>query len=394
MTQPGSRDSGNAVEEKLPRRDFVILPLLSLLTIATCLAAAEMTSRHFFAADVQDTCQIDGAAIDAGHIPNCTTRLKAAEGPWVTNQYNDCGYRTKESCGPKPIGSERIALIGSSESEGLYVAYDETFATRTAGALTRILGRPVEVQNLARTPCSLICVSHQVDEALALKPDLLLLAIDPYDVEYLDPAQMSNRYSPSIPREGPPASSGNSNPLARISLLAKNSSSMVAGEHFLFQNASTYARIYLHYGDHADYLRTGFSPAWDRRFDALEVLLAEMARKADTAKVPFVLIEIPSVAQASLSAEKTLPAGVDPYGFNERLKQIASRRGIEFIDGLEALKGGPEVNKLFYVTDGHINAEGHALIARALVEQLTKGEGGGLLGRNEAYRETASEQIR
>jgi hypothetical protein len=297
-----------------------------------------------------------------------------------------------EPCGPKPAGSTRIVLIGSSGSEGLYVKYGETFAERTARDLTRILRRPVEIQNLGRTACLPICVSQEIDEALALTPDILIWATDPWDIEHLDPAQMPNRYILTEPHPAVAAREAKSSLLAKVSASVSQSYSMVAAEHFLFQNTSTYARMYLHYGDHADYLRTGFSIAWEKRFDAFEILLAEMAHKADASNVPFVLVEIPSLAQAALASENSLPAGVDPHAFSARLKQISSRQGIQFVDGLEAFRGGPEVSTLYYLADGHINQEGHLLISHALVEQLTKEDSAALLGRNAPQGQTASGQ--
>ncbi len=318
--------------------------------------------------------------------------MKTAEGPWVTNHYNECGYRTRESCGPKPAGSIRIALIGSSGSEGLYVDYEETFAARTASDLTRILGRPVEVQNLSRTACFPICVFQQTDKALALKPDLLIMAVDPYDIEHLDPVQVSNRNQPIPPHQAAAAVAQNLSFLVKINSFIKQSVAMVAVEHFVFQNTSTYARIYLHYGDHADYLRAGFSPAWEKRLGAFEILLAEMAKKSSAANVPFALIEIPSLAQASLSKEQPLPPGVDPYALNLRLRQISFRHGVQFIDGLDAIKQGPGANELFYVAEGHMNSEGQKLISRALVEQLTNQQSAALLSLNQTDRHLASEQ--
>ena len=35
-------------------------------------------------------------------VPNCKARYKSGEGPWAENDYNECGYRSKESCLTKP----------------------------------------------------------------------------------------------------------------------------------------------------------------------------------------------------------------------------------------------------------------------------------------------------
>jgi len=391
MIQSNASDRENS-EAKLPRRDWILLPMLSLLTVAVCLIAAEVTAKHFFASEERDTCLSDSSRPDSEHRPNCSTRMKTAEGPWVTNQYNQCGYRTKESCGPKPPGTTRIVLMGSSGSEGLYVEYQQTIAARTASELTRILGRPVEVQNLGRASCFPVCVFREIDQALALKPDILIMTIDPFDIEHVDAAQVSSRHMPVQPQQAPAAVAQKSSLMARVHSSIKSSVSMIAVEHFAFQNTSTYSRLYLHYGDHADYLRTGFSPAWEKRFDDFEIVLAEMADKSKTANVPFVLVATPSLTEASLSKEKSPPAGVDPYAFNARLQQISSRHGVQFVDTLGAFKSGPGANELFYVSEGHMNGEGQGLVSRALVEQLTKEQSPLLSGRNLTKMQIAVEQ--
>ena len=97
-------------------------------------------------------------------------------------------------------------------------------------------------------------------------------------------------------------------------------------------------RLYLLSGEHAAYLRTTLSPAWDSRLEACDIVFAEMAEKAHAANVPIALVEVPSLAQVSLVSMKNIPPGLDPYVFNERLRQISERHGIQFIDVLDALQ--------------------------------------------------------
>ena len=117
--------TSTAEEAPLPRRDLLILPLISICTIVLCLIAAESLASYFFASQELNPCMVADPVHGAKFKPNCTVRMKAAEGPWVTSSYNDCGYRTKESCGPKSPGTTRIALLGSSASEGFYNSYDQ-----------------------------------------------------------------------------------------------------------------------------------------------------------------------------------------------------------------------------------------------------------------------------
>ncbi|HZL52454.1 MAG TPA: hypothetical protein VFC37_16060 [Terracidiphilus sp.] len=392
MRQSNAADPGNVQEAKLPRRDLIILPLLSLLTLAVCLLAAEAAARYFFVAQRDDSCSIDDSNIVFRYRANCTTHGKAAEGPWVTHQFNDCGYRTKESCGPKPPGTTRIALVGASVAEGYLVAYDETFAARAARQLTLDLGRPIEIQNMGREQCYAVCAFRRVDEALALKPDLILLAVNSSDFEKMDLSDVANRFKPMQPvvdqielrHKMDPR-----NPLNAVQDFVGKSRAGIAALHFLFQNPATYVRMYLISGERSAYLRRSSSPAWEKRLDAYDLLLDEMAQKARDANVPIVLMEVPTVAQASLVSMSTMPPGLDPYTLDRRLAQITARHGIQFIDALDAFKQGPPANKLFYVVDGHLNSAGHGVVSSVLVAQLEKEQSAALLGQNEAQRSAA-----
>jgi len=388
MSQSNLGDPESLKEAKLPRRDFVILPLIGLLTVAVCLLAAEAVAGYFFSASRDDSCRTRDPMIVFRFRNNCTANAKPAEGPWISYHFNDCGYRTKESCGPKPPGTTRIVLLGASVAEGYYVEYDDTFAARAAKQLTRELSRPVEVQNMGREQCYPTCVFHRIDEALALKPDILLLAVTPSDIERINPSEMAARYQPMLRlRSSEPG--GKQSFYSQVQDLLGQSHAAIAAQHFMFQNTQTYLRLYLLGREHSDYLRTPLSPAWEKRMDAYEIMLDEIAGKARDANVPVVLIETPSLAQAALLSANKMPPGVSPHSFNERLNQISSRHGIQFIDVLESFKGGPEASKLFYIVDSHMNGAGNALVSTALVDQLMKEQHEALLGRNEAQQPAA-----
>jgi hypothetical protein len=247
---------------------------------------------------------------------------------------------------------------------------------------------------MGREACGPVCVYRQIDEALALNPDILVLSIDPYDIRHLELAQMPYRDLPVLPRQTADPTADVYDPFMAVKAFITRSSSIIAAEHFLFQDASIYDRVYLHYKDNADYLRTPFSPLWEKRLAAFDIMLTEMARKSSAAHVPFVLLEIPSLPQVALARENNLPAGVDPKAFNERLKQIALRQGVQFVDGSDDFKHAPELSKLFYVTDGHLNAEGHAYVSRALVDQLIKVQFSTLMNGNKTQRQTTARQER
>jgi hypothetical protein len=359
---------------RLPRRDLIVLPLLSILTITLLLFGSEVAARHFFPeSSGGDPCRVADATIGFKYRPNCTSRVKSAEGPWVVNHYNECGYRTTESCGPKPSRTMRIALIGSSVAQGSYVGYDEIWATRAARDLTRMCRRPVEVQNLGREVCLPICEFHRIDEALALKPDLAVMTVSPYDLEHLVPSDIPDVSNPLQQRPASTAAPETLSPLKRAQNLVTESRAVTVAEHYLFQDPSTYMRIYLAYGDKADFLRTPFSPLWEARLEGFDLLLREIAEKFHAAHVPFALIEMPSLAQVSVLALKSPPPGIDPYALNQRLEEISSRHGVQFINVLDSFRRTPGSNKLFYMVDGHLDGKGQVLVSAPFVDQLTQG---------------------
>jgi hypothetical protein len=359
--------------KKLPRRDLIILPLIAFSTIVFLLLASEVTARFFFAKDNADQCVVPDSRIGFRYRPNCTTRLKAAEGPWVENHYNDCGYRSAASCGARPPGTLRVALIGSSIAEGFFVSTDQALAARAEKALTERCGRPVQVQNLGREQCFPVCTFRRMDEALALKPDLVLFAFSPFDLENLLSVDVANRMSPNL--QNRTVANTKVSALRRVQQLFSKSSALTAVEHFLFQDPDTYLRIALNNHDTAEFMRPDMSPVWDQRLANLDLLVGEMAQKADAAHVPLALMEIPSLAQASVLAVKQPPPGVDVYGLNRRLTAIAAKHNIRFVNVMDSFQRTPGSNRMFYVVDGHLNGAGQALLVEPLVDQLTEGAG-------------------
>src|ERR1700733_43552 len=378
---------------RLPRRGLVILPLLSILTIVFLLVGSEVAARRFFPeSSGGDPCRVADAAIGFKYRPNWTSRVKSAEGPWVVNHYNECGYRTNESCGPKPPGSTRIAVIGSSVAQGSYVGYDEIWATRAARDLTRMCRRTVEVQNLGREVCLPICQFHRIDEALTLTPDLAVLTVSPYDIERLVPSEIPGVSKPLPQQPASTTAPQTLSPLKRAQTFVTESRAVTVAEHYLFQDPSTYVRIYLSYGDKADFLRTPFSPRWEERLEGFDLLLSKIADKFHAAHVPFVLVEMPSLAQVSVLALKSPPPGVDPYALNQRLEEISSRHGVQFVNVLDSFRQTPGSNKLFYMVDGHLGGKGQALVSAPFVQRLTQGTTPALPGCSAAQPAQSADQ--
>jgi hypothetical protein len=330
-------------------------------------------TRIIWSEQEKNACLVPSSDIGHGVKPNCTARTKNAEGSWATYHYNECGYRGSTSCGPKPFGSVRIAIMGASVSQALFVTDDQTYFARTSSELSRLCHRTVDVQNLGSPGASPLFAYHRVDEALALKPDVVLYPIAPFDIEQqIDPKELLERNNSTRPPQKAAVHEPLS-PLRRLQRILIDSRTVLVAQHFLFQNKDTYLRLYLNYGDKADFLRQPFTSAWQQRFADLSLLVGDAASKMRAAGVPFIVIPVPSRAEAALLSSQRLPPRVDPFAFGRQIEKIASDHGAGYVDLMEPFSRIPNSESLFYVVDGHVTPEGETVIAQSLIQKLQDG---------------------
>lgn len=361
-------------ESTFAKKDLILLPLVSLCTLLALLAVAEILSRVSYPEQETNACAISGQGSEGYTFKaNCTATTKNAEGPWVTYRFNDCGYRSDTSCQPVQPGTLRIAVLGSSVSQGLNVRYEDTYFAISAGELRQACQRPIDVQNLGKPATSPIFAYQHVDEALKLKPDVVLFLLAPFDLEQqIDPEALANRNSPDHPLTHNAVVVPLS-PMRRLQSLVMSSRAVLVAEHFLLQNRETFLRIYLNYKDKADFLRQPFTPAWQKRFADMDLIIGDMATKIAAAGVPFIVIPVPSRAEAALLSSKQWPPGVDPTAFGRTLEKIATDHGASYVDLMRPFAEHPNSQELFLVVDGHVAASGQRVIAENLTKKLLDG---------------------
>ena len=355
----------------VPKKDLLVLPFLSLVTVVVMLGTSEMAARSIWPEQAKDACEIRKGD-DISFRKNCRSTIKAAEGPWVDNAYNDCGYRTRESCGPKKPGTTRIAVVGSSISFGFQVPYDQSYPALTSRALTKQCGRPVELQSTGAPHNTLLTVYKHFDEALALHPDMVIFTLNPYDVQINDmrpelEGQLDNPIgTTSTPKAPERVSSFKSDILTPL----KQSRSIYMLQHQLYMDPATYIKLYLLYGDSGSgYLKNSFSPGWQRNIQNLDSLVAAMARKTEAAHIPLVILTVPAAAQVALQSSAPR-IGLDPEAFARQISSVASAHGVQAIDTLPAMAGDDKPMSMFYVVDGHVGPSGQSRIAATLDDQL------------------------
>ncbi len=324
-------------------------------------AVAETTARIIYVEQIKNACSVPDPVLGHRFLPDCTAMTKTAEGPWVSNSYNSCGYRSPQSCGPVPANTRRVALIGSSISEGFMVAYENTVAGRLATDLTAQCHAPVDVQNLGYLEEKGDRLMLGMDAALKLRPQAVLLLVMTNDVNLDD----------EMPEEAAKVENGPQvSLLHRLAPLLRSSRAVKVAQGLLFRNASIFTSIYLLNGDRADYLRPPFSPIWQQRLADFDDRIGRLAKRASDAGVPFVLTYVPQQAQAALLVQHDLPKGVDPLALGKAIGEIAARHGIIYHDASMEFRTLPDPIKLFYHVDGHVNGEGYPIIAAALASEF------------------------
>lgn len=351
----------------LAKRDLLIIPLIVVLTLACLLGVSEMLARYFYPAQPLDACQVPDDTMGTRFKAGCTSTTKAPEGPWVTNHYNECGFRSAASCALKPPGSLRVVAFGSSLTQGYLVPDEQSYPERVGTALGAICHRPVDVQNVASIGYNWSRAQLNFDEAIKLSPDVLITSIVPFDLER-DPDSFAPATAPSAPATPAPPP-----PLLNRLYVAikEQARSAYVAQYFYFKNAQAFTDLYLHYGEKANFLRTPFSPFWQTRLDSYEKLLADMARQAQAAQVPLVLVYVPQRAQVALISGTPAPEGVDPWAFSKAIGDIARRHGILYVNTSDDFSRLKNAADLYYPVDGHPSGAGHAVIADAVISRLS-----------------------
>lgn len=362
----------------LPRRDLILIPLIAVATALLMFAVAEAVARRFFAERQEGNCGRPDPILPYRYAPNCSFKNKAAEGPLVSYSFNECGYRTPETCGPRPIGHLRLVLLGASTAMGFKTPFEDSLAAQAGKVMTAACKRPVELQNFGVAGYKLIDQYVRMNEALALKPDLIVLVLTPYElVTVTSPESMALRDQPERLKKKadappPPAASA----LSRATEILSNSRAALAAQYLLFQKRDSYIQLFLKHGDKADYLRDPLPPAWVKRLSDVDVLVGGMADRARAQGVPFAIVFTPQRVQAALSDPAARPPGVDPRSLGRALQRLAHAHDIAFVDVVDDFLGIPSSEQLFFPVDGHMTAEGHHVSGLAMARGLlTAGQG-------------------
>ena len=387
MTPLSTSSPVTRTEAAVPPRDWLLLPVLSLLTICGLAVSVEAIARRAFPATPATlaSCEVrldrpEGARA----IPNSVCWEKLPEGPLTRYAFNRFGDREDVERGPKAPGAYRIVMTGTSLAIGRYVPRESTLAALLPAELERRTGRKIDVYNESMMQGFPVSTGMRFDEILAAQPDLILWIVVPLDLDYT-PEELYRQEPPPLP-----ASAGKARSMERAWYLLKTAyagdtiAEMVRDHfnrtrtalmlrHVLYESQSRYVESFLKGSQDTEFLRTSPSAEWQKKLEEFDSDANEVASRAKAAGVPLVAVLVPNRAQAAMISMGQWPQGYDPYKLREAIRSTIMRHGGIYIDILPGFRGIANPERDYYPVDGHPDAHGHALLAALIAKGLTDG---------------------
>jgi hypothetical protein len=406
MTRTNGTEPGAVKEPNSRRRDWILLPSLSLLTICFIVVSAELLSRWLYPV-TQDGFQNCFAANDlmggAAVKPNSVCWEQTPESSLkVEYRFNRRGHRAGAELNPKPPGVYRIVLIGSSFTQGLFVPREKTFAALLPEELSMETGRRVEVYNEATGgrfrggPFPTQNSAQHFDEVLAAQPDLVLWMITPDDVMNAGSNENGDFRDRGALQQDPPSATGSARPRSfwnkftasiaegtfgeRLRSRWEETRTSIVLKHLLIASESQdeYIQSYLRNGENANSLKTEPDAKWQMQLQYFDAELAEIVGLTKNAGLPLVAVFVPNRPQAAMISNGDWPAGYDPFKLKNEVRDNVVSHGGHFIDILPDYCGVPSPEQDYFPVDGHPDADGQAIIFRFLAKGLTSGAVQGL----------------
>jgi len=379
MTSPKTDGPENQGEPELRRSDWILLPMLGILTIVILAVSVELFARWIFpqlgTGPAGEDCMIFSDPVTGSRgIPNCRVMEKIAEGPEFQYRFNNLGFRSDTDFGPKAPGTYRIVMLGTSTTMGMRVPINQTFAVLLPMELSRRTGRKIELYNEAMPYRAPDVIADHFSEVLNAKPDMVLWALNIGDVGN----QGKNKMLPIHDRKDSfsvrawhriqeARAAGSFMDLIRY--IFRHTRTAVLLTHYLYNSRSQYIKASIL----TDKYMT--EPTQDQRIklQQFDQDFARIESQASKEGVLLVVVLLPDHAQTDMILSQDLPPGVDPYESDREIRSIVTKHGGTYIDIFPDVRRHPELQYGYYNADGHPNALGHAIFTEVLAKELTNG---------------------
>jgi hypothetical protein len=373
----------------LPKSDWIVLPALSLLTMALIIGAFELTARIFFAESKTTTLKclvVNDSSTGVRAIPNTSCSQKMAESDLVQYTINSCGHRAGMECLPKAADTYRIVMVGSSFNYGMGVPREQSFAALLPEDLALRTGRKIELYNEAMQWGHPHSVVLRFKEVLAAKPDMILWPLTPVDFASVDVT-----LPPGPPPVDPKAPAVGVWNRLRTALTSRSPTEIVAKtwtrmantlnethtvfllQHEIFKSQSQFVKQYLMQPAASDYLRRDPTAETRQHLASFARYFSDVEAQAKNIGATIVVVLLPERAQAAMISMKESPAGYDPYKLGREVESIVTSRGGTYVDILSSFRSIPNPEQYYMPVDGHPTVDGHAMISRLLAQALTDG---------------------
>jgi hypothetical protein len=367
---------------KFPARQAIVLPLIGLLTLVVIGVPTEIVARLLFSETpigARSCLILNDSSTGVRGVPNSQCTERTYESERVQYKFNSCGHRAAMECGQKRPGTFRIVMVGSSIAHGFTVPFDKSFGALLPQLLSKETERDIELYNQAMPWGTPHNVYLRFNEALAEQPDLLLWAVTPWDIFFVD-LTVPATHAAALPNQAVGSSTWDrlkatvfrTPDLSRISWVSSRAVFML--QHILYKSDSIYLSHSLSATDeYASSLKDKPGKEWQDKLQKFDNYVAEMTARAKAAHVPFIFTALPRHAQVVMISGGVAPPGVNPYSFGDQIKAIVEKNGGTYIDILEQFRNVPNVDGTFYPVDQHVTVQGHQLLAQMIANGLTQG---------------------
>lgn len=391
----------NTTERKLPRRDWILLPLTGLTTITLLLGSIESIARANVGTGSEQVgmgpCIIsDDLTTGVRFVPNSECHDMSMEASWTDYKFNSHGHREDSEYGQKAQGTYRIVMTGSSIAFGFVVDREKSFAVLLPREISALTGRKVELYNESMgyagggTPHSVLL---QFNEVLAASPDAVLWVLSPYDIENVssigwvrDPAQSAGKdiharppqshFEQTISRIGSRLGV-KSVPEPILKELDKVNGQLQFQnylKHFLYESQSLYVSASLNGPpDKIGFLDRNWGPEWTGRLHDFDGYAGALIGRANQAGVPVIAVFVPDGQLAAIISKGEWPSNCDPFKLDHELGASITRHGGTYVEILPDFRKDPNSEKGYFRFNGHPNEIGHAEIAKMIAMEITSG---------------------
>lgn len=313
-------------------------------------------------------------------VPNCQFENMAREFGDVRYRFDANGYRNPVAMDRHDPKSFRIVMTGSSIVFGDFVSGKDSLAAQLPLQLTQETGRPVELYNEGLPFGFADSIALRYRDVLVTKPDMVLWILTPYDVKYA--------HQVTLPHLKPVSASLIKDKILRCMKHEPGSTTCAqAAAGYMETTRTGYALRYLANQSETEFMKSyldgpddehGFLKAdpsdfWRENLLQVDRDAKEIEEQTEARGIPLVVVYLPNRAQTDMISSGTWPSGYDPFWLDQQLRSMVTSHGGTYLDILPSMKGAASADRDFFPVDGHPNAQGHALFARLIAQQLTSG---------------------